>query len=487
VNNEWRPFPKQELALQRAEFEVLFGGSRGPGKTDCGLVWLIGEEYEPGKPLIMHPRYRALVIRKNADDLADWVDRAIRYFKGFGVDAAYKPTILRFPKYGSVIRTGHLKDAQSYTKYQGQEFPRMLIEELTQIPTEKRYLQLIASCRSTVKEIKPQIFSTTNPGGVGHAWVKKRFVDPAPAMTPFKDKTSGRSRIFIPATIDDNPILQERDPDYVRFLDSLKDNDEELYKAWRLGDWDTFAGQYFREFRRDLHVLNKPFTPRKDITKIAGLDWGRAKPFACLLAVLTKVTYEEQTFNRVIVYRENYGTEKKPSEWSQDIKKNISLTDDSLLWIQCDNQIFNPGNDMSMSIFEQFCEDDENWRGLLKPASKDRIGGWVNVHNWLSIAPDGLPYLMFAPDCINTIRTIPELIHDENKVEDLDSEGEDHAADALRYMLKGVLWIDATIGMTQRNKDAYSKHSIKPSPAYEDINLDDFGDDVEEQRDWRSI
>src|SRR3990167_1112722 len=320
---EWHPYPKQEEALKRAEYEILYGGARGGGKTDTGLVWLIGESFEPDKPLLLHPRYRALVIRKNAEDLSDWIDRAYRFFSGFGVDIAYKPAVLRFPS-SAVIRCGHLKDEQSYTKYMGQEFPRILVEELTQIPQEKRYLQLIASCRSTVLEIKPQIFATTNPGGLGHGWVKKRFIDPAPPSTPFKDKVSGRTRIYIPATVDDNPTLMTADPDYIKTLDALKETDEELWKAWRLGSWDTFAGQFFKEFRRDRHVI-KPFevTKTQDNVIVGGMDWGRTAPFAFTLSEITVVNIDGSKFYRARTFFEVYGTDKTPKAWSDVIKQKL--------------------------------------------------------------------------------------------------------------------------------------------------------------------
>ena len=168
---EWRPHPgKQEEALRRNEFEVLYGGQRGGGKTDAGLVWLT--EY------IQHPRYRALVIRKNSEDLSDWIDRAAYLYQRYGARPTGKPATITFPS-GAKIRTGHLKDDLAYTKYQGHEYQRILIEELTQIPDETRYLQLISSCRTSIPELIPQIFCTTNPGGLGHAWVKARFIDVA--------------------------------------------------------------------------------------------------------------------------------------------------------------------------------------------------------------------------------------------------------------------------------------------------------------------
>lgn len=454
MQEEWHPHPRQEEALKRAEYEILYGGARGGGKTDAGLVWLIGEEYEVGKPLLLHPRYRALVIRKNAEDLADWIDRAIRFYSGFGVDIAYKPAILRFPS-GAIIRTGHLKDDQSYTKYMGQEFPRILIEELTQIPFEKRYLQLIASCRSTVPEIKPQIFCTTNPGGLGHGWVKKRFVDPAPAGQPFKDLESQRSRIFIPALVDDNPTLMKADPDYVRSLDALKNTDEELWKAWRLGDWSTFAGQFFREWRNDLHICApfKPFKIGDNIQNIivGGMDWGRVDPFSFHLTEITRHrTQGGVVYHRARTFLEVYGTEKTPHEWSNIIKVAMTgagITIKDIAWVRADTQIWQKGLDArALDIYSQFVQSDADWQSKLKPANKDRIGGWENLHRWFSIAPDGLPYMQIASNCNNAIRTLPELVHDENKVEDVADGGEDHAGDSLRYQAMALKWLDGNVG-----------------------------------------
>ncbi len=404
----------------------------------------MGEEWEEGKVLLNHPRYRALVIRKNAEDLSDWIDRAHRFYGSFGVDIAYKPAILRFPS-GAIIRTGHLKDDQSYTKYMGQEFPRILIEELTQIPLEKRYLQLIASCRSTIPEIRPQVFATTNPGGLGHGWVKKRFIDPAPPETPFKDQTSGRTRIYIPAKVDDNPFLMEADPDYIKSLDALRDTDEELWKAWRLGDWNTFAGQYFKEWRQDLHVTDPYYPiPERDAI-VGGMDWGRTHAFAFYLSVIKKYEIEGREFYRSTVFLEAWGHDQTPKEWSNTIKQKLiglGLTLDDISWIRGDPSMFTKLLDNSMSIADQFKQEGI----IIQPASNDRVGGWENLHNWLSLAPDGFPYLQFTRNCTNAIETIPLLVHDEIKVEDVDTLGEDDAADSIRYLHKHLKWLDAKRG-----------------------------------------
>lgn len=446
----WKPFPKQEHALTITGdevFEILFGGSRGPGKTDAGMVWLLGEEIDDeGHLYIHHPRYRALVLRRDYQDLADWIDRASYMYRRYGARAVGNPVVIKWPS-GAKFRLGHLKNKKSYESYLGHEYQRELIEELTQIGAEDHYVKILGSCRSTVDGLKPQVFNTTNPPGIGHLWVKNRFVDPAPFDTPFEGD-DGRKKIYIPATIDDNPILMEKDPGYLAFLEGLKKTDPDLYRAWRHGDWDVMAGQYFKTFRRSSHVVD-PFMPRPNLVKYGGIDWGRANPFAFLAGALEKVTYldndlNEYKFNRIWIYRELYGIEKEPKEWAEMIKKAVKLNE--FQFIKADPAIFHKLDDGSRSIAKQFLENGVN----LQPANNDRIGGWEVVKNWLSIAPDGLPYLMISEGCNNLVRTLPAQVHDENNPEDLDTDGEDHACDGLRYMLVHIKWIDAELGAVKR-------------------------------------
>lgn len=451
----WKPHPgPQEMALRRSEFEILYGGARGGGKTDAGLVWMT--DYKD------NPRFRGLVIRKNSDDLSDWVDRARFMYHGMGAKFAYRPTEITFPS-GAKIKTGHLKDDNSYTKYQGHEYQRMLIEELTQIPDERRYLMLLGSCRSTLDGIKPQIFLTTNPGSVGHAWVSERFktIDTANHNKVFwfdvklpNGVVIRRSRTFIPAKLEDNPTLVEKDPGYIATLEMIKAKDPDLYEAWRNGRWDIFAGQFFKKWRKETHVM-KSFKPRSDMTIIGGLDWGRTAPFSFHLAVLFPYTYEDNVgrqtykFTRIITFFEVYGTDKTPAEWSKHIKQKLSaygLSIKNIKWVSCDNRIFVPGDDKSIAISDQFYEEDEDWRGVLEPGSKDRVGGWENMQNWMSIAPDTLPYWFITDACPMLIGEIPVAVYDENNVDDLYAEN-DHALDEERYMLKNLKWINGYVGV----------------------------------------
>ncbi len=253
----WRPLPKQEKALLRQENEILFGGSRGGGKTDTGMVWLLY--------WIQYERYRALVIRRNADDLRDWIDRARTMYAGTGAQFVGNPTEIKFPS-GATIRTGHLKDENAYSKYQGHEYQKMLMEELTHIPRESDYESLLGSNRSTIPEIKPQVFATTNPDGPGHDWVKRRWNipdEPGEKGIFVRDPVSSLTRVFIPSRLTDNPKLNEIDKTYELRLKSIQDDD--LRNAWLNGSWADFnmKGTYYSEqvklLKKEERYTNVPY------------------------------------------------------------------------------------------------------------------------------------------------------------------------------------------------------------------------------------
>ena len=262
---EWKPQPKQEKALIRNEEEILYGGARGGGKTETGLGWLLYDKD--------YPFYRTLTIRKNADDLKDWIDRARIFYRFDGGKVVGNPPEVRFPS-GAKIRTGHLNDENAYMKYQGHEYQKMLIEELSQIPREKDYLKLIGSNRSSYKEIKPQVFCTTNPDEPGYEWIKDRWGIPdMPDFDKIYTKTTevGKRLVFIPAKLEDNPILMESDPNYIKYLEGLKRIDYELWEAWRLGNWKGFGveGSYYRHqlarAEKENRITDVPYDERLDV------------------------------------------------------------------------------------------------------------------------------------------------------------------------------------------------------------------------------
>jgi hypothetical protein len=208
---------------------ILFGGGRGSGKTDAGLMRpFVANKY-------LNPKYRGLVIRKNSDDLSDWVSRAEQIYSNFGAKKTGQLAVFKFPS-GATIKTGHLADKDSYARYQGHEYQEITIEELTHVPTQLLFEQLMGSLRSTVPELSPQFFGTANPGGIGHEWVKEYWrIGQNEIAKKFDD--NGVTKIYIPANIDDNPYLMNADPDYVNYLNNLP---PDLKEKWRNGSWEDF-------------------------------------------------------------------------------------------------------------------------------------------------------------------------------------------------------------------------------------------------------
>ncbi len=381
----WKPHPgPQTYVLSRPEYEIGYGGARGGGKTDAGIIWM-------AEPVEEFSMYRGLVIRRNAEDLKDWTDRAWQIYQHFGAKMTGKPPEFKFPS-GAIIRTGHLKDENAFEKYQGHEYQRMEVEELGQIAAEINYLKLIASCRSTVPGLDPQVFTTWNWGGAGHSWIRKRFYDPAPPGTPFKDPISGRGRIFIPAKIEDNPTLMEADPDYVHYLDSLP---EPLRSAWRHGDPDAFAGQYFKPWYRKIHIID-PFGPFEDPEKWAeggyvcmvGIDPGYHHPFCAeYLAVDTDGNH--------YFYRELHGQHKDVWYWGDAMLAAVEEHEPIIGWATGHDawaravMSRRPGAEMPSSK----CEADA-WSEMGIPvfkANNSRVPGWHRMLALLDWHGESLP------------------------------------------------------------------------------------------------
>lgn len=436
----WRPNAgPQEFSLQQpySIFEILYGGARGGGKTDAGIAWL--SEY------VGHPKFRGLVLRRNAEDLSDWIDRAQFMLSGLGAKLTRHPTVtFSFPS-GAKIRCGHLKDKDAYTKYQGHEYQKILIEELTQISKEEHYQTLLFSCRSSVPELRPQVFLTTNPGGIGHGWVKRRFIQarnetPREPCMPFINPKTGRMAIFIPANIEDNPVLVNNDPEYVMQLEALKESDEQLYKAWRLGSWDVFIGQAFPEFNAITHVYPSQripvLTPKilAKSLKIMCFDWGYTAMGVMLWLAVSPIE-NEFGVRHVYCYKEIAQNRKSPREWGVDLRKAIN--DDKKSGVGVPDYMALPHDCFSSTRGEQTIAvtfgDMTNISVQRMPTlSKGaRTNRKALLHSMLQTSEDTTPYLLIHRSANYTIDTLPELVYDDNNPEDIDTDGEDHAYDAL--------------------------------------------------------
>lgn len=521
------------LSQDPSIFEIHYGGARGGGKTDEGMAALA--------PVLNNNRLRALTIRKNADDLADWVDRARRMFKPFGAVLAGKPVVGKMTS-GALIRTGHLKDDDAYTKYQGQEYQRMTIEELTQINSEKRYLMLIASCRSTVPGLWAQVHSNSNPGGVGHLWVKKRFIDPDPEVCDMEEKEyhyvdeygvekicyykiitereTGMKRAFIPATIDDNPVLKDNDPNYVRQLDSLKSSDPELWKAWRLGDWNIFAGQVFKEWRPTLnnapyHVI--PSVPTyinpedgqyhsvlENCQLYAALDWGYNDAFSCHWIAVTPE--DSMGVRRYYVYRELTGSERRPKEWAREIAEIVN--NEPIEWLAMPHDTYNntggtrPIEQQFREAFDEYALERDASGSLLHPrfsismvygeakSHNSKINRQALLHEVLAEAPDGLPYLQVTEANRKLIETLPSLPYDDKKVEEIDDEAEDHYYDSLTYCLYKIFGGKAFVPLSEQVQQTKQSFAVDSQGNTVGLHVDigrALRESTQNDQDWRYL
>ena len=246
--------------------------------------------------------------------------------------------------------------------------------------------------------------------------------------------------MFIPATIEDNPTLMEKDPEYVEFLDALP---EPLRSAWRMGDWDVFAGQYFTEWHPEIHVISEDKAKKLGFNDslnkhYMGIDWGFAAPFCALWSQVTR-------HNRVFVYRELYGTDKHPKEWgeliwkvNQKTKTDIDMTlADPSMWAR--NPMSWNSPDKAMYTDKSIADAMTQYLNTLVPANNSRVIGWRNMAQLMHWTKTQNPnFYIIEGTCKNLTRTIPDMVRDDKNPEDIDTDLEDHAVDACRYMLSHI-------------------------------------------------
>ena len=436
----WRPQPKQAEFMRRLEDEALYGGAAGGGKSDCALAEALRQ--------INVPHYRALILRKTYPQLSELIDRSHEIYSAACCGAVFNEGkhVWRFPS-GAKIYFGSLGHVSDRYNYQGKRYDFIDFDELTQF-TFDEYSYLFSRNRPNGHGTRCYIRAQANPGGIGHGWVKERFVTPAPPMTTIwetvkirfpdgREEERRRSRIFVPSTVFDNKILLENDPGYLTRLASLPDAER---RALLYGDWDGFSGQVFTEWRNDpdryservgTHVIS-PFTVPRDWNIYRGFDWGYSKPFSV-------GWYAEDRDGTLYRIRELYGCNGTPDvgvRWeaarvASEIRR-IESEDDNLRGRHI-HGIADP------AIYQK--NGGESIGGIMERlgvyfdrADNSRIAGKMQVHDRLAFDGNGRPSLYVFATCKNFIRTFPCLVYSSIDVEDVDTTGEDHIYDELRYV-----------------------------------------------------
>ena len=298
------------------------------------------------------------------------------------------------------------------SKYLSSEFAAICVDELTKNPRE---MFDFLSMRLRWPGISdPKFIGASNPGGAGHGWVKKLWID-----RDFSGETFDPTEFtFVPAKYSDNKYL---DKSYEKQLASLP---EKLRKAYMDGDWNVFAGQFFSEFRTGLHTC-EPFEVPETWQTVIGLDYGYAKPSAAMW-----IAYD-QAFDTFYITREIYGIGKTYADFAQE----IGAVEDRCRLIIADPAIFakkdspNSGASEMLKVLKDY---------KIYPANNDRVIGWGRLREALQtyeMNGEKKAKLRIFNTCKNLIRTLPELVYSDikTKVEDLDSDSDDHCADATRY------------------------------------------------------
>ena len=436
----WTPQPRQRAFMERWEDEALYGGAAGGGKSDAMLAEALRQ--------VHIPNYRGIIFRQTYPQLEALISRSIELYKAAYPKAKYNDTkkAWTFPS-GSQIFFGYMLREKDKYNYQGKPYDFIGFDELTQFSmTQYEYLR--SRNRPTGPGTRVYMRATANPGGVGHGWVKERFITAAvpgntiytseDIVTPEGQKMRVKSsRIFIPSTVFDNKELLKNDPQYLARLAILPEAER---NALLYGDWDSFSGQVFMEWRNDpvhykdrrqTHVI-EPFRIPSGWKICRGFDWGYSKPFSV-------GWYAVDYSGRMYRIRELYGCTGVPNvgvKWTaQEVAKKIreiETTDENIkgrrVWALADPAIF--AQDGGESIADMMAKEGV----YFDKADHTRIAGKMQMHYRFAFDEEEKPMLYIFNTCRHFIRTIPALVYDDTDVEDIDTDTEDHIYDECRYV-----------------------------------------------------
>lgn len=400
-----QPNERQREFFLAGERFIAYGGARGGGKS-----WAVRQ-----KSMLLALNYtgiKILILRRTYPELRE---NHIRPLQKLLKDIAeYKETekVFNFPN-GSRIKFGYCDSEADTLQYQGQEYDIIFIDEATQF-TEYQF-QTLTACLRGANSFPKRIYLTCNPGGVGHNWVKRLFID-----KHYKGSEEAADYRFIKAGVYDNPVLLAHDKGYVKMLENLSPR---LQKAWLYGDWDIFEGQFFEEFDREIHICS-PFAIPPHWRIYRTMDYGLD-----MLAVLW-IAVDEQ--NRAYVFRELYKPNMLISQAAEAIK---SMTNEPIYATLAPPDMWNRRQETGKSVADIFAQHGI----LLSKSSNQRVQGWLAMKEWLKPMDtiEGerrTAALQIFPNCVNLIRCLPALQTDSKNPNDCATEPHEitHAPDALR-------------------------------------------------------
>lgn len=474
----WAPNPgPQSWLITCPIFETLFGGARGGGKSDGVLgEWATHADQYNENAI-------GLCVRRERTQLVELVERSKILYFPLGAKFNEQDKVWRFPN-GARLRFAYLESDNDAQAYQGHSYTRVYVEEMGTFPNPEPIFKLMATLRSGAG-VPCRFIATANPGGPGHSWIKARYIDPAPTgmkilptkfINPFTKDEIFKERIFIPSKITDNPYTNT--PAYIGNL--YLSGNAELVKAWLMGDWNVMLGAFFPEFDTRKHVIRTFKIPRH-WTRFMSMDWGTATPFSIGWWAVVPDEFDAgieiypnqwQFFEgqaeitgitrlpkgAIIRYNEWYGSrgaELSTVSTTENMNVGLKLTAEEVAQGIVVREATEPKNefgrariayrvadpkmftwDSGPSISERF--SNKPYHLNLSKADNKRVpragamGGWDILRARLK--GDGItPGIFFMENCINAIRTLPIMEHDPLKMEDVNTDSEDHAPDEIRY------------------------------------------------------
>ena len=430
---------KQYRFLSASKKHVGFGGARGGGKS-----WSIRTK---AKALaVSYAGIKLLIVRRTFPELLNNHINPLR--EDLNGIAAYNKTekIFTFPN-GSTIKFGYCNNDRDLDQYQGAEYDVIFLDEATQL--QELWIKKIIACVRGVNNFPKRAYYTCNPGGVSHRYFKRLFIDRS-----YEEGENPEDYEFIQSLITDNKALMESQPDYIKQLEALP---PKLREAWLYGRWDIYEGQFFEDFREEpdgelcakagitreeakaqgrfTHViapLDLNAGSRRGWTIYRSYDFGYAKPFSC---AWWAIDYDG------VMYRilELYGCTDTPNEglkWTPDQQfAEIARVEREHPWLK-GKKILGVADPAiwDASRGESVADTAARYGIYFTPGDHERIAGWMQCHYRLQFDENGYPRMYVFDGCKGFLRTIPLMMYDAHKVEDLDTSMEDHIADEWRYM-----------------------------------------------------
>jgi hypothetical protein len=441
----WEPQEGPQTALVACPIEeVFYGGARGGGKTDGMLGDWLSHSGEYGERAV------GVFFRRTYKQLSEVIARARQLFIPLGATWNEQRAEFTMPNRARLLFR-HLERDSDAENYQGHNYTRLYFEEITNFPSPAPINKLRATLRGP-QGVKVGLRLTGNPGGPGHGWVKKRYIDPNPLgfqvlveefVNPFTGNVKKSERVFIPARVIDNHKIDQ--DAYVARLQQT--GSKQLVEAWLMGKWDIIDGAFFAEFDPLVHVLAAEWLKRIPPGSLCfrAFDWGYAKPFSVGWYVVSDGNWGLPA-GAVLKFDEWYGSDGRPNEGlrmdagmvGEGIKAKETEIRESLglraRYGAADPSIFI--RDGGPSIAELMVKAGVIWQR----ADNKREPGWQQVRRRL-VGSNGKPMLYFLETCDDTLRTLPIMQHDDKDMEDLDTDGEDHAVDELRYACMSRPWV----------------------------------------------